>query len=130
MNDISVGSSFPSNSELLCDSGYVFILLAVLIYGYFLCGNSRVIDQKQLQIFREALHNRISCSYNVISKDTKLPVSLLNDHQKGWEHNGMTASKMVFHAGQRKDSDCGSIQQNRKRRSRGAKRRRPVGKSR
>ncbi|CAH9119533.1 unnamed protein product [Cuscuta epithymum] len=93
-------------------------------------GNSRVIDQKQLQIFREALHSRISCSYNVISKDTKLPVSLLNDHRKGWEHNGMTASKMVFDASQTKYSDCGSTAQNRKRRNRGAKRRRPGGKSR
>ncbi|VFR01612.1 unnamed protein product [Cuscuta campestris] len=45
-------------------------------------GNTRVVDQKKLEFFREELQNRMSSSYNVILKDRKLPLSLLNDHQK------------------------------------------------
>nr|GMD95787.1 nuclear/nucleolar GTPase 2 [Ipomoea batatas] len=45
-------------------------------------GNTRVVNQKELEFFREELQNRMSSSYNVILKDRKLPLSLLNDHQK------------------------------------------------
>ncbi|KAL6506985.1 Nuclear/nucleolar GTPase 2 [Orobanche hederae] len=45
-------------------------------------GNTRVVNQQALEIFREELQNRMSSSYNVILKDRKLPMSLLNDHQK------------------------------------------------
>ncbi|XXG43167.1 hypothetical protein AAC387_Pa01g3269 [Persea americana] len=45
-------------------------------------GNTRVVDQKELEFFREELQNRMSSSYNVILKERKLPMSLLNDHQK------------------------------------------------
>lgn len=45
-------------------------------------GNTRVVNQKELQFFREELGNKMSSSYNVILKDRKLPFSLLNDHQK------------------------------------------------
>lgn len=45
-------------------------------------GNTRVVDQKELEFFREELQNRLSSSYNVILKERKLPMSLLNDHQK------------------------------------------------
>ncbi|KAL8171895.1 hypothetical protein V2J09_023699 [Rumex salicifolius] len=45
-------------------------------------GNTRVIDQKQLGFFRDELHNHLSSSYNVILKEKKLPMSLLNDRQK------------------------------------------------
>ncbi|KAL5715561.1 Nuclear/nucleolar GTPase 2 [Ranunculus cassubicifolius] len=44
--------------------------------------NTRVVDQKQLEIFREELANRMSSNYNIILKERKLPFSLLNDHQK------------------------------------------------
>ncbi|KGN52399.1 nuclear/nucleolar GTPase 2 [Cucumis sativus] len=45
-------------------------------------GNTRVVNQKELEIFREELEKRMSSSYNVILKERKLPLSLLNDHQK------------------------------------------------
>ncbi|XP_077216030.1 nuclear/nucleolar GTPase 2-like [Tasmannia lanceolata] len=45
-------------------------------------GNTRVVGQKELEFFREELQNRLSSNYNVILKEKKLPMSLLNDHQK------------------------------------------------
>ncbi|KAK3037931.1 hypothetical protein RJ639_031822 [Escallonia herrerae] len=45
-------------------------------------GNTRVVNQKELEFFREELQSRLSSNYNVILKDRKLPMSLLNDHQK------------------------------------------------
>ncbi|XP_068660085.1 nuclear/nucleolar GTPase 2 [Aristolochia californica] len=45
-------------------------------------GNTRVVGQKELELFREELQSRMSNNYNVILKERKLPMSLLNDHQK------------------------------------------------
>ncbi|KAF3442523.1 hypothetical protein FNV43_RR16439 [Rhamnella rubrinervis] len=45
-------------------------------------GNTRVVNQKELEFFREELQNRMSSNYNVILKGKNLPLSLLNDHQK------------------------------------------------
>ncbi|XP_002528567.2 nuclear/nucleolar GTPase 2 [Ricinus communis] len=45
-------------------------------------GNTRVVNQKELEFFRDELQSRMSSSYNVILKERKLPLSLLNDHQK------------------------------------------------
>ncbi|KAI4322921.1 hypothetical protein L6164_022571 [Bauhinia variegata] len=45
-------------------------------------GNTRVVNQKQLEFFREELQNRMSNSNVVILNERKLPLSLLNDHQK------------------------------------------------
>ncbi|KAK9088423.1 hypothetical protein Scep_027505 [Stephania cephalantha] len=45
-------------------------------------GNTRVVNQKELEFFREELQSRLSSNYNVILKERKLPLSLLNDHQK------------------------------------------------
>ncbi|KAJ4715136.1 Nuclear/nucleolar GTPase 2 [Melia azedarach] len=45
-------------------------------------GNTRVVNQKQLEFFREELQSHMSSSYNVILREKKLPFSLLNDHQK------------------------------------------------
>lgn len=45
-------------------------------------GNTRVVNQKELEYFREELQTRMSSNYNVILKEKKLPMSLLNDHQK------------------------------------------------
>ncbi|XP_042374654.1 nuclear/nucleolar GTPase 2-like [Zingiber officinale] len=45
-------------------------------------GNTRVVNQKELEFFREELQNRLSNNYNVILKGRKLPMSLLQDHQK------------------------------------------------
>ncbi|XP_075506547.1 nuclear/nucleolar GTPase 2 [Primulina tabacum] len=45
-------------------------------------GNTRVVNQKELEYFREELQNRLSSNYNVLLKERKLPMSLLNDHQK------------------------------------------------
>ncbi|KAK9077498.1 hypothetical protein SSX86_005835 [Deinandra increscens subsp. villosa] len=45
-------------------------------------GNTRVVNQKELEFFREELQTRLSSNYNVILKERKLPMSLLNDHQK------------------------------------------------
>eukprot|EP00249_Psilotum_nudum_P018209 c26693_g1_i1 orf=82-1917(+) len=45
-------------------------------------GNTRVVNQKELEKFREEMRTRISDSYTVILKERKLPFSLLNDHQK------------------------------------------------
>lgn len=45
-------------------------------------GNTRVVNQKELEYFRQELQSRMSSTYNVILKEKKLPLSLLNDHQK------------------------------------------------
>ncbi|KAK9266209.1 hypothetical protein L1049_025373 [Liquidambar formosana] len=45
-------------------------------------GNTRVVNQKELEFFREELQSRLSSNYNVLLKERKLPMSLLNDHQK------------------------------------------------
>ncbi|KAK8949001.1 hypothetical protein KSP39_PZI006007 [Platanthera zijinensis] len=45
-------------------------------------GNTRVVNQKELEFFREELQSRLSSNYNVILKERKLPLSLLNDRQK------------------------------------------------
>ncbi|KAK1582408.1 hypothetical protein Q3G72_014654 [Acer saccharum] len=45
-------------------------------------GNTRVVNQKELEFFRDELQSRMSSSYNVILREKKLPFSLLNDHQK------------------------------------------------
>ncbi|KAH6775285.1 GTP-binding family protein [Perilla frutescens var. hirtella] len=45
-------------------------------------GNTRVVNQKELEYFREELQTRLSNSYNVLLKERKLPMSLLNDNQK------------------------------------------------
>ncbi|KAL9272684.1 Nuclear/nucleolar GTPase 2-like protein [Drosera capensis] len=45
-------------------------------------GNTRVIVQKELEVFRQELQNHQSNNYNVILRGRKLPMSLLNDHQK------------------------------------------------
>ena len=51
-------------------------------FAMYFSGNTRVVNQKELEFFREELHSRMSSSYNVILKEKKLPMSLLNDHQK------------------------------------------------
>ncbi|WCJ23436.1 Nucleolar GTP-binding protein 2 [Euphorbia peplus] len=45
-------------------------------------GNTRIVNQKELEFFREELRNRMSSGYNVILKERKLPLSLLNDYYK------------------------------------------------
>lgn len=45
-------------------------------------GNTRVVNQKELEFFREELQSRMSSNYNVILKEKKLPTSLLNDLPK------------------------------------------------
>nr|XP_043628580.1 nuclear/nucleolar GTPase 2 [Erigeron canadensis] len=45
-------------------------------------GNTRTVDQKELEFFREELSARLSSNYNVLLKERKLPMSLLNDFQK------------------------------------------------
>lgn len=45
-------------------------------------GNTRVVNQKELEFFREELESRMSSNYNVILKEKKLPMSLLNDLPK------------------------------------------------
>lgn len=45
-------------------------------------GNTRVVNQKELEFFREELQNRMSSNYNVILREKKLPMSLLNDLPK------------------------------------------------
>ncbi|CAI9770503.1 unnamed protein product [Fraxinus pennsylvanica] len=44
--------------------------------------NTRVVNQIELEFFREELQNRLSSNYNVLLKERKTPMSLLNDHQK------------------------------------------------
>ncbi|PWZ58046.1 Nuclear/nucleolar GTPase 2 [Zea mays] len=45
-------------------------------------GNTRVVGQPQLEMFREELQSRLSDNFSVILKERKLPLSLLQDHQK------------------------------------------------
>ncbi|PRQ40199.1 putative nucleolar GTP-binding protein [Rosa chinensis] len=52
-------------------------------------GNTRVVGQKELEVFRDELENHMSNRYNVILKEKKLPMSLLNDHKK--KHDNIAA---------------------------------------
>ncbi|KAL0864304.1 hypothetical protein Bca101_043422 [Brassica carinata] len=45
-------------------------------------GNTRVVNQKELEYFREELKTKMSSNYNVILKERKLPMSLLTDNKK------------------------------------------------
>ena len=45
-------------------------------------GNARVVGQKELDRFREEMRSKIGDAYTVVLKDKKLPLALLNDHQK------------------------------------------------
>ncbi|XP_074279235.1 nuclear/nucleolar GTPase 2 [Silene latifolia] len=45
-------------------------------------GNTKVVNQKELEFFREELQSRMSNNYNVILKGKNLPMSLLNDLPK------------------------------------------------
>lgn len=62
-------------SVTVCQFYFIFCLAKF-------AGNTRVVNQKELEFFREELQNRMSSSYNVILKERKLPLSLLNDRQK------------------------------------------------
>lgn len=60
-----------------------YVEMTELGYGFRdFTGNTRVVNQKELEFFREELSSRLSSNYNVILKERKLPMSLLNDHQK------------------------------------------------
>ncbi|EMS60839.1 hypothetical protein TRIUR3_28468 [Triticum urartu] len=45
-------------------------------------GNTRVINQKELEYFRQELQARLTNNYSVLLKSKQLPLSLLQDHQK------------------------------------------------
>jgi nuclear GTP-binding protein len=45
-------------------------------------GNPHVVNQKELEFFREEMAKHSSSNYNVIIKGKNLPMSLLNDYQK------------------------------------------------
>lgn len=77
---IHVKSSLISEICLFCSMEVIAPLCTDIIIKFV--GNTRVVNQKELEFFREELQNRMSSSYNVILKDRKLPLSLLNDHQK------------------------------------------------
>jgi nuclear GTP-binding protein len=49
---------------------------------HWFAGNTRVVGQPQLALFREELKNHLSDNFSVILKERKLPLSLLQDHQK------------------------------------------------
>lgn len=72
----------------LLDIGIVLLLFSRLIMSasssllHSPVGNTRVVGQKELEFFRGELESRLSNNYNVILKGTKLPMSLLTDHQK------------------------------------------------
>eukprot|EP00208_Stichococcus_sp_RCC1054_P003534 CAMPEP_0206148950 /NCGR_PEP_ID=MMETSP1473-20131121/37524_1 /ASSEMBLY_ACC=CAM_ASM_001109 /TAXON_ID=1461547 /ORGANISM="Stichococcus sp, Strain RCC1054" /LENGTH=701 /DNA_ID=CAMNT_0053546387 /DNA_START=37 /DNA_END=2142 /DNA_ORIENTATION=+ len=46
-------------------------------------GNTRVIGQKQLESFREQMSTKVNDSYAVLLREKKLPMSLLEDPEKG-----------------------------------------------
>lgn len=56
----------------------VLVLIRLLV----LAGNTRVVGQPQLEMFREELQSQLSDNFSVILKERKLPLSLLQDHQK------------------------------------------------
>jgi c-di-AMP phosphodiesterase-like protein len=58
------------------------VMLIALFSLLFLAGNTRVVNQKELEFFRDELKDRLANNYNVILKEKKLPMSLLQDHQK------------------------------------------------
>ncbi|AES89926.1 putative nucleolar GTP-binding protein [Medicago truncatula] len=45
-------------------------------------GNTRVVNQKELEFFREEMAKHGSSNYNVVINGKNLPMSLLNDYQK------------------------------------------------
>lgn len=69
-----------------------------LVYVLYFVGNTRVVKQKELEFFREELQSRLSSNYNVILKERKLPMSLLNDHQKVCAQLSFTISFEILHS--------------------------------
>lgn len=77
---------FKLKSFFLC-LYHLLVSYVLLIFGsdqltLDILGNTRVVNQKELEFFREELQNKLSSNYNVILKERKLPLSLLHDHQK------------------------------------------------
>lgn len=47
-------------------------------------GNTRVIGQKELDSFRDAMAAKKDDPYTILLRQNKLPMSLLTDHAKVW----------------------------------------------
>jgi nuclear GTP-binding protein len=55
-------------------------------------GNTRVIGQRQLEQFREAMAEKVNDPYQMLMRQSKLPMSLLEDNVKVSRHRcAMTA---------------------------------------
>ena len=50
--------------------------------AYTCPGNARVVGQKELERFRSELSSKVGDAFTVVLRDKKLPLALLNDHQK------------------------------------------------
>ena len=57
-------------------------MMIVLFCLLVITGNTRVINQKELEYFRQELQARLTNNYSVLLKSKQLPLSLLQDHQK------------------------------------------------
>ncbi len=49
---------------------------------FCLIENTRVVGQKELEHFREAMSTKMNDPYTVLLRQNKLPMSLLADHKK------------------------------------------------
>jgi hypothetical protein len=57
-------------------------MLLILFWYCDFAGNTRVVNQKELEFFREEMAKHNSSTFNVILKGKNLPMSLLKDYQK------------------------------------------------
>ncbi|OIT00434.1 PREDICTED: nuclear/nucleolar GTPase 2-like [Nicotiana attenuata] len=68
--------------------------------------NTRVICQKKLELFREEIQNRLSSNYNVILNESKLPMSLLNDHLKKGKLHSIDSEPIADACGPKAKRKC------------------------
>eukprot|EP01138_Halocafeteria_seosinensis_P012531 gb/GECG01012804.1/.p1 GENE.gb/GECG01012804.1/~~gb/GECG01012804.1/.p1 ORF type:complete len:597 (+),score=114.66 gb/GECG01012804.1/:1-1791(+) len=54
-------------------------------------GNTRVVGQKELDVFRDEMNKKMSDPYSVVLKTKKLPMGLLTDSQKKAKMNNLSA---------------------------------------
>ena len=78
--------SIRNNNVVDCDVMYNSVFCSITIFSlkqiYHIVGNTRTINQKALQTFQDEMKKVKNDPYKVVMRQTKLPVSLLNEVSK------------------------------------------------
>lgn len=79
-----ISNEYSQNMFLSKRNIYEYSLLSLIIFTkiFFLSGNTRVISQNALQTFQEEMAKVKKDPYKVVMRQTRLPISLLNETAK------------------------------------------------